>query len=257
MEATVRIRDVQVLNIYLVGSRLWGTHEDDSDFDLVVVVADGTLSGSTVRSATTVGGCFDVQLVPESAYREGVEGSDIILAVCASLPQTHVWRERTRVLPSHRIPVLVSTAIESSSKSWARAKKDVTVRREVIRGCKGVIHAIRLRALALLLVVSRPTSALALADLRCVDKLSARLLGNALASRKECDWEASIEHGLPGRAMRALEERLVLAGKREHPDAADDGAARRHLAADAWPDLFEELIAESSPTAHDDAAVSY
>jgi len=45
---TLGINEDDVLNIYLTGSRLYGTYKPDSDWDFVMVVVNGCLSSLNV-----------------------------------------------------------------------------------------------------------------------------------------------------------------------------------------------------------------
>ncbi|KAJ7264993.1 hypothetical protein B0H12DRAFT_1263556 [Mycena haematopus] len=75
----------KVHSVYLVGSRLWGTHSAKSDFDLLIVVADPISACPPFSKSQHKGRC-DATLLTETEFRERVEGGSLIETLCCLIP---------------------------------------------------------------------------------------------------------------------------------------------------------------------------
>ncbi|KAG8463340.1 hypothetical protein KFE25_004851 [Diacronema lutheri] len=223
------LRDAQVLNVYLVGSRLWGTQRPSFDYDLVVVVADSdsTLGGDASTGAHGHAGAFDVQVLSREGFAERVRAQELAALICCYLPPEHVWRERARVSHVLSRGMLARACLTSSDKSWARARKDCEARGQIERARKGVVHALRQRALALQLLEAGGVRDFAMAGL--LGPLTVELArgahepraldapqgggtgaGEAVGSVRDGQLFSSWEAGLPGQAFRRMGAALML-----------------------------------------------
>ncbi|KAF5386989.1 hypothetical protein D9615_001963 [Tricholomella constricta] len=78
---SLRPQDAHVSHIYLVGSRLWGTHTEGSDFDLLLVAE--RLGLETLRSQHK--GQYDITLLTKEEFAARVQGGSLIETVCCLL----------------------------------------------------------------------------------------------------------------------------------------------------------------------------
>lgn len=87
----LRLHSAAVLNVYLVGSRLWGTHTYASDFDLLIV-ADH-LPPKALKSQHK--NQFDITLLTKADFAERVREGSLIETVCCLMNSNEdcVWRE--------------------------------------------------------------------------------------------------------------------------------------------------------------------
>ncbi|KAJ7172026.1 hypothetical protein C8R46DRAFT_1257722 [Mycena filopes] len=74
----------KVHSVYLVGSRLWGTHSHKSDFDLLVVIADPASTTSFQKSQHK--GQYDATVLTEAEFRAQVQAGSLIETLCCLIP---------------------------------------------------------------------------------------------------------------------------------------------------------------------------
>jgi hypothetical protein len=202
-----RLRDADALNIYLVGSRLWGTATDASDFDLVVVATDRAFTAMGADVLHGHSGTLDVLLLSHAAFVRRIREHDVGTLICCYLPATHVWRERAGVRPTLSRPALVGATLSSSDKSWRRARKDAEGRGELGRAAKVLCHALRLRTLALQL--ARHGEVLDFAMESTLGPAAAACARRWDEEGTPANW-AAWETGVPGEIMRRLGAELSL-----------------------------------------------
>ncbi|KAJ6531620.1 hypothetical protein DFH09DRAFT_1182953 [Mycena vulgaris] len=73
-----------VHSVYLIGSRLWGTHSERSDFDLLIVVADTT---APFQKSQHKGQC-DATIITETSFHEQVKSGSLIETLCCLIPSS-------------------------------------------------------------------------------------------------------------------------------------------------------------------------
>ena len=78
----------KVLNVYLVGSRLWKVAGKDSDFDVIVVV-DNT---SDKLTTSLCGGLFDVCIMGKPYFIDRLLRHHFQEMICAFIPVEFVWK---------------------------------------------------------------------------------------------------------------------------------------------------------------------
>ncbi|KAJ7161480.1 hypothetical protein C8R43DRAFT_992991 [Mycena crocata] len=77
----------KVHSVYLVGSRLWGTHTLKSDFDLLIVVADPPSSSIQFQKSQHKGQ-YDATLLSETEFGERVKEGSLIEILCCLFPDS-------------------------------------------------------------------------------------------------------------------------------------------------------------------------
>ncbi|KAJ7633020.1 hypothetical protein FB45DRAFT_1058017 [Roridomyces roridus] len=73
----------KVQTVYLVGSRLWGTHTPKSDFDLLVVIRDSTKPFQKSQHR----GHYDATILTESSFCEQVKEGALIECLCCLISE--------------------------------------------------------------------------------------------------------------------------------------------------------------------------
>lgn len=79
--ASFKLQNFSVNRVYLVGSRLWGTNTESSDFDLLIV-AD-SLPAEVLRSQHN--NRYDMTLITQEEFVARVRGGSLIETVCCLL----------------------------------------------------------------------------------------------------------------------------------------------------------------------------
>ncbi|KAJ7766761.1 hypothetical protein B0H16DRAFT_1686984 [Mycena metata] len=75
----------KVHSLYLVGSRLWGTHSAKSDFNLLVVITDPSSSAPPSFQKSQHKGQYDATVLTEAEFRAQVEAGSLIESLCCLL----------------------------------------------------------------------------------------------------------------------------------------------------------------------------
>jgi hypothetical protein len=117
------LRAEDVVAIYLVGSRLWGTSTVVSDFDIIVVV-EGSVSRQSLSR-----GKYDATILGtvEFSLALQVEG-DMLLGLCNTLPPENIIKERWHPPPLNKKAAVqwlserLSKDIEKAAKYRAKGK---------------------------------------------------------------------------------------------------------------------------------------
>lgn len=213
-----RVRNEHVLNVYLLGSRLWGSHHPSSDYDLVVVTCDGAFGSDVLHGHT---GAFDIQLLSMRCFMDRLRDHDLIALLCCFLPAEHIWRERAHISPTLVPSTLAAACLASSNRSWERARKDC-VRGQAMRARKGVAHAVHQRALALQLISAGAVSDFAMQHTLCLSaEALTRDVSGSLGTKADydvlqedadvpCPLWASLDAGPAGQIFRQMGATLLL-----------------------------------------------
>ncbi|KAF9466231.1 hypothetical protein BDZ94DRAFT_1251453, partial [Collybia nuda] len=115
--------DEKVIGIYLVGSRLWGTHSKLSDFDILVIIEDLLTPSHILKSRHK--NQYDVTLLTKSVFIERIkQGSFIEILCCLIEGDEAVWRTGEPVkqlIPD--IGILDAWVVERNHIDYEKAKK--------------------------------------------------------------------------------------------------------------------------------------
>eukprot|EP00767_Chilomastix_cuspidata_P005676 gnl/Chilomastix_cuspidata/5924.p1 GENE.gnl/Chilomastix_cuspidata/5924~~gnl/Chilomastix_cuspidata/5924.p1 ORF type:complete len:1066 (+),score=314.62 gnl/Chilomastix_cuspidata/5924:74-3199(+) len=141
----------QILLACVVGSRLWGTAQPDSDWDVIVVVS-AQVSGFAALEAprSRHSGVFDGTIYPDSLFRERVQHGRFLETLCCVLcaqGSPHAWTSLcARELPAVEFSERCVAAWEEETrrdaayarKMWGAGKRRLAV--------DALVHAVRARA---------------------------------------------------------------------------------------------------------------
>ncbi|KAJ6531193.1 hypothetical protein B0H19DRAFT_1273409 [Mycena capillaripes] len=119
----------KVHSVYLVGSRLWGTHSAKSDVDLLIVVADPVFSTSPFQKSQHKGQ-YDATLLTETEFREQVSGGSLIETLCCLIPNSEEsvlvneeGHQRRELIGKSHLQSMRIWAEEREKKDWEKAMK--------------------------------------------------------------------------------------------------------------------------------------
>lgn len=133
-----------VLNIYMYGSRVYGTSTEKSDYDYIVVV-------DNEESAKVLDGYArseneDFTIYTKEQFEEQVANHEISALECLFLPQENVIKKTVNfpfVLDLEKLRPSIS---QKSSNSWVKAKKKFIVDKDYAPyiGQKSAWHSLRI-----------------------------------------------------------------------------------------------------------------
>lgn len=79
---SLHISNHEKYNIYLLGSRLWGTNTHDSDWDLLIIGDIPSKLPSTMHKSQ-----YDIKLLDRETFQQRIEEGSLIEVICALLRQ--------------------------------------------------------------------------------------------------------------------------------------------------------------------------
>jgi hypothetical protein len=137
------LHDKDVLNIYLYGSRVYGTASSKSDWDYIIVLKDGGGEQNTIpgKEANT-----DGTLINSKFFAAGIEEHQPPLLECIFLPQNKIVLQRQSfpfTLSKNKVRDTFSWRV---GHSWSKAGKKMTVAkdRNLYIAKKSLFHSFRI-----------------------------------------------------------------------------------------------------------------
>ncbi|KAK7038126.1 hypothetical protein R3P38DRAFT_537804 [Favolaschia claudopus] len=116
----------KIHTVYLIGSRLWGTHSPKSDFDLLIVTADTRSSFPKSQHK----GNYDATIITETEFRQQVESGSLIESLCCLFPGTEecvlavdVTRNRRALIGKDQLQKMRLWVDERTQKDREKAMK--------------------------------------------------------------------------------------------------------------------------------------
>jgi predicted nucleotidyltransferase len=127
-----------VVTLYPYGSRVYGTHDEKSDRDYVVVLSDN--SELVMQEVKALDGA-DLQIYSYKTFKRLLDNHDLMAIECYS------WdfaRGTPRFDYDLDLGLLRRDISARVSNSWVKAKKKIEVEREYRLGIKSLFHSFRM-----------------------------------------------------------------------------------------------------------------
>jgi RNA ligase/AAA domain len=136
----LNLKDDDVDNIYVYGSRLWGTAGSSSDFDFIIV-----RKSDCKKQVTHVGATIDATIMGRREFGERLARGDFLHVMCAFMPQYAIWRERWNIRKSWALnkAKLCQSVLTESKRDLAMAWKHFG-KGAVDKGRKILSHTLRM-----------------------------------------------------------------------------------------------------------------
>ena len=135
------INDNTVLNIYMHGSRVYGTHTEQSDYDYIVVMEDDSVLVDVLSDENC-----DFNFYRKSEWIEMCKENDIDFCECYFLPDE--FKVKETFVPDFKVNVekLRSSFSKTASNSFVKCKKKLTVEKDFVPyvGKKSLWHSLRI-----------------------------------------------------------------------------------------------------------------
>lgn len=140
-----QIKDnANVLNIYMYGSRVYGTNTESSDFDYIVVVEDFETKQSLSNLNKTQN--EDFTFYTKEEFQEQVDLHEISILECLFLEDDKILKKTVDFNFSLDLEKLRPSISQKSSNSWVKAKKKFVVEKDYAPyiGQKSAWHSLRI-----------------------------------------------------------------------------------------------------------------
>jgi len=137
----------KVLNVYLIGSRIWNTARPDSDFDLIVVVKNGYNCEHSLHGKNV-----DATVMSINEFKARVGRMEFLETICTYLPAEHKLLENIVISPINVDVIAWKKIINYRiSRDLAYANKNES-KGKLKRAYKTRFHALMTLALGIQLI---------------------------------------------------------------------------------------------------------
>ncbi|MFA5313542.1 MAG: nucleotidyltransferase domain-containing protein [Methanomassiliicoccales archaeon] len=187
-----KLHPLKVRNIYLFGSRVYGSSKETSDYDIMVVAAH-VLSKDQFSD-----GKYNISVHVPNVFEDDLRAHDIIALECLWAPdfarlQEKIDYARTFVLDIGKFKVKL---LSQSHDAWYRAKMSMR-ESDILRGQKRVGHALKILLFGIQIANFG----------KIVDFTEVSSLYNEIAQSNQFEWEYFREKYLP--IKRELEQKFM------------------------------------------------
>ena len=128
----------RVYNIYLFGSRVYGSHTVNSDWDVIIV---GKYSVESIEIKNEL---FNIHIYTPDKWQKDLDWHMPKNIECQFAPDWAKLKEDMKFKFTLDHPKLRHATSHVSSNSWVKAKKKLTLEKEYNIGVKSLFHAIRI-----------------------------------------------------------------------------------------------------------------
>lgn len=176
-----------ILNIYLYGSRVYETHQPDSDHDYIVVFKSAMLPSGAFKENAKSNEDRTIQIIPYSrgGFKAGLEQFDISCIECLYLPTNMViqkkWPFKLEKINAKEFANKIISKVSASWHSAGLALNDG----HYYHAKKGYYHAIRIADFALQLKNS---------NFESIDFNTAKIYWNEISKVNDDELKHYVKH---------------------------------------------------------------
>jgi hypothetical protein len=135
------VHPLKVKNIYLYGSRVYGTSRTGSDYDIIFIASH--LLAHEEKRATVNGVLLNIHIITPDKFLADLKIHNIMNLECLFAPEWARLQEKL-VLPNEINPKkLVKNNLAQSYSSWQGGKMKIQSY-DITRGSKSIFHALRM-----------------------------------------------------------------------------------------------------------------
>lgn len=133
-----KLHPSRVFNIYLFGSRVYGTHSDSSDWDIIIVAKN------SVESIEIKSNLYNIHIYTPDKFQQDLDWHTPKNLECIFAPDWAKLKEDLKFDFKLNIPKIRHATSHVSSNSWVKCKKKLQIANEYNIGVKSLFHAIRI-----------------------------------------------------------------------------------------------------------------
>jgi predicted nucleotidyltransferase len=128
----------RIFNITIFGSRVYGTHTDNSDWDIIIVAKN------SVESIEIKSDLCNIHIYTPDKFKQDLDWHMPKNLECLFAPDWAKLKEDLKFQFKLNIPKIRHATSHVSSNSWVKAKKKLQITNEYNIGVKSLFHAIRI-----------------------------------------------------------------------------------------------------------------
>lgn len=131
-----KLHPSRIFNVYLFGSRVYGTYNDESDWD-IIIVANNSVESTEIRNSL-----YNIHVYTPDKFREDLNWHRPNNLECIYAPDWAVIKEDIKFDLEINLAKLRHASSHVSSNSWVKSKKKLQFDEYHI-GIKSLFHSIR------------------------------------------------------------------------------------------------------------------
>ncbi len=194
------VHPLKVKNVYLYGSRVYGTSRENSDYDIIFIASH--LLEHEEKRATVNGALLNIHIITPDKFLNDLKIHNIMNLECLFAPAWARLQEKT-VLPIEiNIKKLIKNNLAQSYSSWQGGKMKLD-KYDIYRAQKSIFHSLKMLMFANQIAEHG----------KIVDFSEANYLHSEICDCDEIDWEYYREKYLPLKIQ--LEDKLKNYGNKE------------------------------------------
>ena len=128
----------RIFNITIFGSRVYGTHTDNSDWDIIIVAKN------SVESIEIKSDLYNIHIYTPDKFKQDLDWHMPKNLECHFAPDWAKLKEDLKFDFKLNIPKIRHATSHVSSNSWVKCKKKLQIVNEYNIGVKSLFHAIRI-----------------------------------------------------------------------------------------------------------------
>lgn len=130
----------RVFNVYIFGSQIYGTSNQDSDWD-IIMVANNSVESTEIRR-----GLFNIHVYTPDKFKSDLDWHRINNLECIFAPDWAKLKESIDYKSSFKLnpSKLRHATSHISSNSWVKCKKKLELTDEYHTGVKSLFHSLRI-----------------------------------------------------------------------------------------------------------------
>ncbi len=178
------IHPLKTRNIYLYGSRIYGTHREESDYDVILIGA--ALIEHNEISAKIDNAILNIHIITPDKFKRDLESHNIMNLECYFSPEWARIQEKESLKFVLNKKKLAKNIIAQSFNSWQGGKFKLN-EGDIYRGLKSIFHSIKMLIFAIQIMEHG----------KIVDFTAANYLHKEINDCDEIEWEYFREKYLP------------------------------------------------------------
>lgn len=178
------LHPLKVRNIYVYGSRVYGTAAEDSDYDIIVLC--GNMLAHEEKKLEVKGVKLNIHLITPDKFWSDLAIHNIMNLECLYAPEWAILQEKMPLPKTIIIKKLIKNNLAQSFSSWRNAKMKL-LDGDIYRGQKSMFHSLRM-----LMFATQIAEHGEIVDFSCANELFKEIMDS-----DEYDWDFYKDKYLP------------------------------------------------------------
>ena len=178
------VHPLKVRNIYLYGSRVYGTAKPESDYDIIMIASH--LLAHEEKRATVNGVLLNIHIITPDKFTSDLKMPNIMNLECAFAPEWAKLQEKMTLSYKVEVKRLIKNNLAQSYSSWNGGKRKIR-EYNIDKGIKSIFHSLRMLMFAAQIAEHG----------KIIDYSVANELYSEITDSDEFEWEYFKEKYLP------------------------------------------------------------